>query len=440
VEATPVPAVPVRPDLVRPLEGRMVAGVAAGVAVHLGWPARVVRIVFVLLAGAGGAGIGLYLWLWALVPSRAVGAAVPDGPAISGAAPSTGVRPGGLRGQAQAPDGVRSVRADLLLGGGLLLAGLVLLGSRLGVGIPAEAAVPLLVVLAGAVLAYSQLDEVERSRWAVRTGVGTQAALLRVAGGVALVVVGVLLVVVQSGELADVGRALFAAVAVLAGAGLVLAPWGVRLWRDLDAERAARAREAERADIAAHLHDSVLQTLAMIQRSADDPVQVGRLARAQERDLRAWLYDARSGTGEATLAAAVRAAVAEVEDRRAAVVEVVVVGDRPLDERSAVLVAALREAVFNAARHAGGTVQVYVEAGMGGVEAFVRDRGRGFDLAAVPGDRLGVRESIVGRTERAGGTARVRSDSGGTEVRLTLPDLATAGRGEDPPGNGRGQP
>ena len=143
----------------------------------------------------------------------------------------------------------------------------------------------MLVVLGGAVLAYTQLDEVERARWASLAGGGTRGALLRVVAGLVLVLVGVVLVVVQ-GDLASAGRVLVAAVAVLGGAALVLAPWGLRLWRDLDTERAARAREAERAEIAAHLHDSVLQTLALIQRRSDDPVQVARLARAQERDLR----------------------------------------------------------------------------------------------------------------------------------------------------------
>jgi signal transduction histidine kinase len=308
-----------------------------------------------------------------------------------------------------------------VVGGLLLLAGIALLAERTGfAGVPLQIVLPVLVVLAGALLAYAQLDEVERARWTAFTGRGTRAALLRGAAGLALVLVGVVGVVVQ-GDLASAGRVLFAAIAVLAGAALVLGPWGLRLWRDLDAERAARARESERAEIAAHLHDSVLQTLALIQRRSDDPVQVARLARAQERDLRSWLYG--SGPGDlGTLAAQVKAAAAEVEDVHGVPVEVVVVGDRPADERTVALVAALREAMVNAARHAGTGVQVYVESGPDGVEAFVRDRGPGFSLDAVPADRLGVRESIVGRTERHGGTAVVRSEPGeGTEVRLRMP-------------------
>ncbi len=412
--APPVVVVPGpdRPPLVRPTEGRQVAGVAAGLAAHLGRPPKQVRIALVLAAFVGGAGALLYVWLWALTPS--------------GPGPAAGTRPAPDRAvTSAAPARSSSGRpGDLVVGGLLLLAGIALLGERTGfVGVPVQVALPVLVVLAGALLAYMQLDEVERSRWSVFAG-GTRLALLRGAAGLALVLVGVVLVVVQ-GDLASAGRVLAAAVAVLAGAGLVLAPWGLRLWRDLDAERAARARESERAEIAAHLHDSVLQTLALIQRRSDDPVQVARLARAQERDLRGWLYG--SGPPDAgSLAAAVKAAAAEIEDVHGVSVEVVVVGDRPVDERAAALVAALREAIVNAVRHGSPpgapAVQVYVEAGPDAVEAFVRDRGAGFELDEVPDDRLGVRESIVGRTERHGGTATVRSMPGeGTEVRLRMP-------------------
>jgi signal transduction histidine kinase/phage shock protein PspC (stress-responsive transcriptional regulator) len=313
-------------------------------------------------------------------------------------------------------------RGDLLAGALLVLAGGVLLFSRQGWATNPGFVLPLLVVGAGAIIAYAQLDEVERNRWAERSGVGTRRAVLRIIGGLVLVVFGILLLVVQEADVGQLGRTLLAALAVLAGSILVLAPWGLRMWRDLDDERAARIRESERADIAAHLHDSVLQTLALIQRKSADSAEVMRLARAQERDLRGWLYGA-SAVDPSTLAARVAAVAAEAEDVHGAVVEVVTVGDRPVDERTRALLAALREAVFNAARHAGAPVQVYVESGPSGVEAFVRDRGVGFDLAAVPEDRLGVRESVIGRMERHGGNARVTSAHGdGTEVRLLMPD------------------
>jgi signal transduction histidine kinase/phage shock protein PspC (stress-responsive transcriptional regulator) len=412
---------PARPPLVRPQQGRIVAGVAAGLSAHLGWPVRAVRVGLVVLAGLGGVGALLYAWLWALVPSRETALDVGSAGSVPGR-PVPGSPVPGRR-----ADAVRTSSEDLLLGGVLLLAGLLLLAARLGVDVRPGLTLPVLVVAAGAVLAYSQLDEVERSRWAGRASGSTRAALVRVAAGTALVLVGVLLVVVQRTDLADAGRVLVAALSVLAGAGIVLAPWGVRLWRDLDAERAARVREAERGEIAAHLHDSVLQTLTLIQRHSGDPGEVARLARAQERDLRDWLYGPRTGPGGDSVAAQLQAVGAEVEDVHGVPVEVVAVGDRALDERSRALVGAVREAVVNAARHAGGPVQVYLEAGPDTTEAFVRDRGPGFDPAGVPDDRLGIRESILGRMQRAGGSATVRARPGeGTEVRLVLPAAAPA--------------
>lgn len=414
-----------RLPLERPHAGRLIAGVAAGLAAHLGWPVKVVRIVLVVATLGSGAGLILYAWLWALVPS------------VEGAVPPSGV-PGAVPGPAPEADRARAVArvvgshlGDFALGGLLLLAAASLIGARLGWTPSPAAVLPLLVVTGGAVLAYSQLDEVERSRWVARTGVGTRGAVLRVAGGLVIVLIGVLLLVVRDTDLALTGRVLVATLAVLSGTALVLAPWGVRLWRDLDAERAARVRETERAEIAAHLHDSVLQTLALIQRNAADSAQVARLARAQERDLREWLYGPRP-TADATVASVVKSVAAEVEDRHGVAVDLVVVGDGPVSDRVGALMAALRESMLNAVRHAGAPVSVYVEVGPDGVEAFVRDRGPGFDLAAVPPDRLGVRESIIGRMERHGGSARVRTDGDGTEVRLELPVTNTGPVADDP--------
>ena len=433
----------VLPPLVRPTEGRIAGGVAVGLAAHLGLSVRVVRVALVVATVVGaGAGLALYIWLWALVPTAEHVPTVADAVARAGhpaekplprnASPASVAGPGAPSGPARpARPRISTGRlGDILLGGLLLFAGLSIAGARLGWDVNAGVVVPVAVVLGGAVLAYSQLDEVERGRWAQRSGVQTRAAVLRVVGGLVLVLVGVLLVVVRGGDPAYFGRVLLATLTVLGGAGLVLAPWAVRLWRDLDTERAARAREAERADIAAHLHDSVLQTLALIQRSAGDQAQVARLARAQERDLREWLYGPRDDGSDVMLAAAVKQAVAEVEDRLGVAVEVVVVGDRRLDGSGAALVAALREAVSNAVRHAGAPVTVYVETGPDGVEAFVRDRGPGFDPDAVPVDRLGVRESIVGRMQRHGGTATIRSTPDGTEVRLELPEARDEAREE----------
>jgi signal transduction histidine kinase/phage shock protein PspC (stress-responsive transcriptional regulator) len=406
-----------RPPLVRPRTGRKLGGVALGVSRHLDLPVKAVRVGFVVSALFGAAGLVLYAWLWALVPEdhRIEPAEAEAADRAGGGAETTELVVAAAASRSR-------LRADLVAGAFLIAAGAVLLGARQGWDVRPGLVLPLLIVAAGAVIAYAQFDEVDRARWFARTGVGTRAATLRLALGAVLVVAGILLLVVQQTDMLLLGSTLLAAVAVLVGVGVVFAPWGVRLWRDLDAERAARARESERADIAAHLHDSVLQTLALIQRRAGDGPEVVRLARAQERDLRSWLYGS-AVDDPTTMAARVTAMTAEAEDVHGAVIEVVTVGDRPVDERTAALLAALREGVFNAARHADGAIRVYVESGPDGVEAFVRDRGPGFDLSAVPEDRLGVRESIIGRMERHGGSARVLTAPGdGTEVRLLLPD------------------
>ena len=395
-----------RPPLLRRREDGELAGVAAGLSAHLGVPVSTVRLVLVVAALSGGAGLVLYGWLWALVPS---------------AAPASG------RARSRARR-----RRDLVLGVLLLVAGAAAAGSQL-VGTTALTLLPFVLVGGGALVAYAQLDAVERDRWQQRAG--GRAAALRVGAGVVLVAVGGVLVVAQGAAVGTVARTLAATLAVLAGVALVLAPWGLRLWRDLDAERAERAREAERADIAAHLHDSVLQTLTLIQRRSADAGEVARLARAQERDLRGWLYRPASPVPR-SLATELAAAAAEVEDEHGVVVDVVTVGDRPGDARTAALVAAVREALVNAARHAGAPASLYVECGPAEVSAFVRDRGVGFDPDAVPPDRLGLRESVCGRVERAGGTAEVVSAPGeGTEVRLRLP-VATPSQATPAPAGG----
>ncbi len=200
-------------------------------------------------------------------------------------------------------------------------------------------------------------------------------------------------------------------------------PWMARQARALAAERAERIRSQERAELAAHLHDSVLQTLALIQRRSGDARTVGTLARRQERELRQWLGGVAPAAAESSLAAALTAAAQEIEELHGVEVEVVTVGDCPLDDRLRALVGAAREAMANAARFSGaGKVDLYAEVGADtGVQAFVRDRGAGFDPASVPADRRGLRESIIGRMERHDGRARVESEPGeGTEVELTM--------------------
>jgi signal transduction histidine kinase len=210
-------------------------------------------------------------------------------------------------------------------------------------------------------------------------------------------------------------------VVTVVGIALLTGPWWMRMMSQLSAERSERIRSQERAEIAAHLHDSVLQTLALIQRNAGAPREVARLARGQERELRNLLYGTRTSSGQ--LGEELRIAAAEVEDAYAISVEVVLVGDVSLDDGLAAASAAAREALVNAAKHAGVTsVSLYAEVEPEAVSIFVKDRGVGFDLDAVAEDRQGVRGSIIARVERHGGEVKVRSQIGsGTEVEIRMP-------------------
>jgi signal transduction histidine kinase len=208
-------------------------------------------------------------------------------------------------------------------------------------------------------------------------------------------------------------------IAIVLAVAVLAAPRLVTLWTTLMAERAARVRQDQRADIAAHLHDSVLQTLALIQTRAGASSEVARIARAQERELRDWLF-ADDVPSAADLATELREIAGVIELDYSAHIEVVAAGVA-VPAASAALVGAAREAILNAARHAGGDIAVYVESTTTIIDVFIRDRGAGVDLAALPADRLGIRESIIGRMTRAGGTATVgRGAGGGTEVHLRL--------------------
>jgi signal transduction histidine kinase len=319
---------------------------------------------------------------------------------------------------------------EILLGAGLLLAGAILIARMLGVDVPLGTLIPAAAILGGAAIAWIQLDETRRAGLLDKTKADQAGGWARLAAGLALVVAGVLVMVSGSGSWEQTWLALLASVAVLGGVALVLLPWGLKFWRDLEAERAGRVRATERAEIAAHLHDSVLQTLALIQRRAGNENDVVRLARAQERELRGWLYRD-TGKEAGQLSDRIKAAAAEVEDALGHAVEVVSVGDTAMTPRHEALVQACREAMVNASRHGGGTVSVYLEVADGGAEVYVKDRGPGFDPESVPADRLGVRESIVGRMNRHGGTAVISSSADGTEVRLRLPsDGADNGEGK----------
>ncbi|WP_412873871.1 PspC domain-containing protein [Curtobacterium poinsettiae] len=398
---------------------RVVGGVCSGFAAHTGLPVGAVRLVTAVLVVCGGAGLLLYAWLWATVPSAPAGSASGRAPLKSFLTPAVGV--------AGDDDPVSALRApvvEILLGVALLAAAGAVVAARMGMAVPLEFVVPGVVVVTGAALAWRQFDALRNVRTA-----RSSALVVRALGALVLVVLGILLFFTTSSR-PNVWTVLTAAVAVLVGVAVVVAPWVVRLVRDLAEERAARVRDLERAEFAAHLHDSVLQTLALIQQKAEPRSDAARLARAQERELRSWLF-AEQAEPARDLGTQLRDAAVEIESEYPARIDVIAVGPARTDLPDG-LVAAAREAVLNAARHAGGTVSVYAETARDRVEISIRDRGPGFDVEQVPAGRYGVRESIIGRMQRLGGLATIAPGPGhtGTEVRLTLP-LAPASHDEE---------
>ncbi|MDX3645705.1 PspC domain-containing protein [Streptomyces sp. MB09-02B] len=405
--------------LYRSSDGRWLGGVARGLAGHLGLPVTWVRLVFAGLFLADGLGALVYAAFWFFVPLGVGGVDNQRPPAIA-----TETSPDGRRRLvARKPD--RGQIVALLL---MVVVAMVFVGNvNLGEGATAYLW-PTVLVAAGVALVWRQADNARRARWAEVGRRRRTITLLRSVAGVLLVTAGVSGIFVLQGSAAHLGSVLQAALAVLVGITLLAGPYLVRMTQDLSEERLMRIRAQERAEVAAHVHDSVLHTLTLIQRNADNPNEVRRLARAQERDLRNWLYKP-EGTGKDeadepdTLAEAVRRNAAEVEDKHGVPIEVVVVGDCPLDEGLTAQMQAAREAMVNAAKYGGegGAVQVYAEVEGRTVFVSVRDRGPGFDLDAIPADRMGVRESIIGRMERNGGTARLRAvPDGGTEVELEM--------------------
>jgi signal transduction histidine kinase/phage shock protein PspC (stress-responsive transcriptional regulator) len=397
--------------------GRAVAGVAGGLADHLDVKVLWVRMAFALLASFAGAGVLVYGLLWVFVPQQS---------------PEAKQKEASRRERQQA-------RGLLALGIGLA----IIAGSVSGT-VNGWVAAGIGVTLIGAALVWREADEQQRRRWmgGARTGAfsvvvgdGGRSALVRVLTGAALVLTGITVFLIRSVDLDQIYLVLLAVLAALVGIGVLTVPFWLRLVRDLGEERRARIRTEERAEIAAHLHDSVLQTLALIQKQADAPREVLRLARGQERQLRGWLYGP-SGygrpvdgeSGPEALSEAISRACGEVEDTFAIQVQQVVVGDCPLDEKLVGLVYAAREAVVNAAKHAGvSEVSVYAEVEPEVVTIFVRDRGKGFDPGAVPTDRHGLADSIRGRMERNGGELRLRTAPGeGTEVQLHMPRASVA--------------
>jgi len=414
---TPVlaPAVPHRAD--RRLDAAWLAGVCSGLAVHLNWPVLVLRVGFVLLSASMGVGVIVYLVLWLALP---LAAESPRAPGLEAA------RRGGLRtvqGPSRVPADLGAMSAVVLLGTGLLW-----FAQSAGFGLPSAALWPALIGTTGLMLIWWQADHIPTRSMKGLTGmrrwfaplIAHWSRIVRILLGLLGLGTAVGLIVVQLPEMSETSRTLLVLAIVVFTLLLAAAPWIIRVRRSLTAVREEKMLADARADMAAHLHDSVLQTLALIQRQASDPKAVSSLARRQERELRAWLYGETAETG--TVKAALVTAAAEIEDDHGVDVEIVVVGDRDLDQELRSLVQAAREAMVNAARHAGvDKVDVYAELDEGTVEVFVRDRGAGFSLDEVPADRMGVRGSIVERLRRAGGSATIRSAPGeGTEVRLEM--------------------
>ena len=397
--AAPGPAEAPARRLVRVSRGRKLAGVARGLSEHLGVDVLVIRTLFVVLALASGAGFVMYGAFWVFAPLEVSD----DDDVVLG------------RTWHERDFGMLLALGSLALGGALLL-------SALGIGLNPGLLVPLVVVGVGVVILWRQADDSQRERWRVATATRRLPDAVRAGVGIALVLIGGAAILVGPVELDGTSGGLIAAIVVTAGLALVSGPWWMRMVRDLNAERSARIREQERAEVAAHVHDSVLHTLTLIQRHVDDPREVSRLARAQERELRGWLYRPRSDPA-ATVTSEVERVAAEVEDAHGVAIEVVVVGDAPLDEDLGAMLHATREALVNAAKYARDSpISVYSEVEPERVTIFVRDRGPGFDPAAVPEDRLGLRQSVVGRMQRHGGVATVRSADGeGTEVQLEMP-------------------
>jgi signal transduction histidine kinase len=387
--------------------------VAAGVARGAGLDVTVVRIGFVLAAIFGGLGVAVYLALWLLLPM--------EGQTTSIAARAASDRRGILLSLAFLP---------------ALVATTAVL-EAIHVGVFPSFTWPVFVSAAAALLIWRNCDPEERAwiRQALEPVVQLGArpvhrrrrAVLRLGLGVLLGAVGLTLVVVsQRPPAVSILRPMAGAVLVLAGMVVIFGPWWLRLAREVIEERQARLRAEERADMAARVHDSVLQTLALIQRAAGEPERVVQLARAQERELRAWLFDgelpASKADGAPSIAVGIRQIAAEVEADHRVAVDVVTVGDRPLDDRLRAVLAAAQEATVNAAKWSGAsTVSLYAEVEPAKVSVFVRDRGRGFDPDRVPEDRRGIAHSIQARMLRIGGVAVVRTAPGqGTEVELSV--------------------
>ena len=370
-------------------EGRLIAGVAGGIADRLGVVDLYVRAAFLVLALIWGIGVIVYLVLWAVTLDRTADAQP---------APHEGEQ--------------RKAGYLLMFAGGLLIL------RTIGVWSGDQLVWPGAAVILGIAFLMDRRDIDPRSAILALLDPNSGRFRSRTVIGILLLVVGLS---IGAAAVPAVETVLLAVLVTGVGMAVLFGPWVWRLVADLGAERSKRIREEERADMAAHLHDSVLQTLALIQRT-DDPKRVVTLARVQERELRRWLYDATPADGQELLSGALQKEADRIEQTFDVPVELVTVGDRPVDDRVRAMVAAAGEALTNAARHSGADqISVYSEVTDGSADVWVSDLGRGFDTRQVAPDRRGMTESIIGRMQSHGGTATVVSEPGeGTEVHLHL--------------------
>lgn len=389
-----------RNRLVRRTDDRVIAGVAAGLAANLGIDPVYTRAGFVVLSFAGGVGLVLYGLGWVLFPS------------------DVDVAP-----QPAAPPATRRQVAGMVM---LFVALLIALRS-VGLWFGDAVVWPVLFVAFGGAAALDRRSYDYRSALGRITGSrpGERPSRSRVIVGGVMMFLGIVMVLRETDAFRGLGTAAFAVAVTVIGFVLVFGPWAWGMANDLATERRDRIRADERAEVAAHLHDSVLQTLALIQRT-DDPKRMITLARAQERELRSWLYRVEPSKTGGTLRSRLEEVAADVEQDHDTPIDVVMVGNAPLDDRTAAIVAAATEAMKNAARHsAAQKVSVYVEASPDSVDVWVSDQGVGFDPGGVDEERLGIKESIVGRMARHRGTATIISEPGeGAEVHLHMEDLA----------------
>lgn len=378
---------------VRRRRDRLIAGLASGLADYWDVPAAYVRAGFVVLSLAGGVGIAAYLVGWALTLERG-----------------------------EAPETTQGLLPERKVGLALIYVGALLALRGLGFWPSDELVFGGALLAFGAAALWDRSDPEARNRIVRLTGSGSEEVTrIRVIAGGLLMLAGFTSFVASLDALRDVGPVLLAVAITVIGFMILFGPLVWRMGRDLAEERRARIRSEEREEMAAHLHDSVLQTLALIQRT-DDPRRMATLARGQERDLREWLYQQPDAAGRDALAGSIRDQAARIERDHNVPIEVVVVGDAPLTGDLRALVRASGEAMTNAAKHSGaGKVSVYVETTESAVEVYVSDAGSGFDAARTTAAGRGIPDSIIGRMERHGGTTSITSVPGeGTEVHLSM--------------------